>query len=395
MRKWLRPLAVLWLLALVGCTAAKEPGASKLPEQKVELVVMLPRIMSREAIDDLIDIYEEKHPNVKIRVREMQQPSLRGPDGNTDQSALEGVDILINQAAAVRAREITRDLSGVRLPALDPLVASLVDEISLVDGNRIGIPLILNPRGLLLNLRAFTRANVELPPIDWTIQEFEQSLRQLKSVGVEPNLNVTLVVDAIMAAYGARLIDPGTQAVLIDQPEAVAALTWLGQAVQDGLLSYAHAGQGVMIRIGGPDAPPISANIGGIAVFPPDMTLQSVPRGPAGRTTGVDGILGVVLTSSPNPEVATDFLRESLANPEAQRALARAGIRPLLNDSQALALWREKVGDRTAETVDLGLASGSTEGATWRRVTDELQAFFEGKASLEQLLPTVKQRLSN
>lgn len=398
MRKMSRILAAILLLVLVGCSSSKQGGdpPTKIPDKPVELVILTSFTIQREALDDVIDLYKAKHPNVKIRVKEERFGGITNSDGSVNQSVLEGVDIILQSSGFAKylySKEVVRDLSTMRLPTFDPQVAGLADEISKFNGTRIGVPVQITTGGLTLNTATFTKANLPLPPVDWTIQEFEQTLMQFKNAGVKTDLDLSFVFQPVLAAYGGKVRDTASREVLIDRPEAVEALTWLGQAVQNGLLSYARSDEPRITMRMGPDAPPIGGSFGGLQNLPPGLILQALPRGPAGRSTQVDGSLGLVLQSSPNPEVAIDFLREMIANPEAQRVMARVGIRPLLNDTEALALWQEKVGDRNVETINLGLMSGTTEGSAWMMVNDDLQGFFTGKASLEQLLPAIKQKL--
>lgn len=353
-------------------------------------------LFPRQALDAWIDLYETQHPNVKIHVRE-QRSSLFVRDGKIDQAALEGIDILIQpifNSRNLHAMGLVRDLSSLKLPALDPLIAGFADTLARVEGTRVGIPLMFVPETLLLNTQVFTQANLDLPPVDWTLQGFEQTLQRLQWAGFKSHLQVLDVVHPIMAAYGGEATDPETLAAALDQPDSAAALTWLGQAVRDGLLTYSHSGKLPPSIIGGTGGHPITVSQGYSLFLPPEYVTQPMPQGPAGRSTTVDGSFGVVMRSSPNPEVAVDFLREALSNPEAQRALAHSGVRPLIDDDLALTFWREKVGDRHAETVELGLGSATTSGYHWIQLTDGLQAFFEGKATLEQLLPIVKQNLT-
>lgn len=389
---------LLAFLLLIGCSSSKPEGVprNKLPDNRSELVIMTSIILNREALDSVIDLYEEKHPTIKVRVKDMNV-DIMNADGSINQAVIEGVDLLVtssSHAKRLHGKGIGRDLANLRLPTLDPLVAGLADEISFVDGARIGVPLQIHPNSLMLNTPIFKKANVDLPPVDWTIQEFEQTVMQLRSAGVKHDLHISLVLAPIIGAFGGQIIDPATKEVLIDRPESVAALTWLGHAIQNHLITYSLSTEPLSFTVGGEEGPPISGRVGVNTALPPDVILQSMPRGPAGRRTTITGTVGFVFTTSPNPEMAIDFLREMIADPEAQRAMARAGVRPLLNDSQAISLWRERVGDRHADVIDLGLGSGITVWTGWGKWTDGLQAFFEGRASLEQILPAVKQSLT-
>lgn len=394
-RNWVAVL--LTLLFLVGCTSSKQgaESPSKLPEKPVELVILTTFGFSREALDDIVDLYEAKHKNVKVRVKENRFGGFTNQDGSVNQALLEGIDIMLQSSGFAQylfSKGIARDLANLRLPAMDPLVAGLAEEISKQGSARVGVPLQLSPVGLTLNTEAFRRANVALPPVDWTIQEFEQSLLQLKDAGVMNELDLSFVFDAILGAYAGQILDPATGEANYDRPETLQALTWLGQAVRNELLVYTPSTEMRSIRMGGPDAPPINGMFGGMSNLPPNTLIQPMPRGPAGRTSSFDGTVGMVLQNSANPEVATDFLQEMLADPEAQRTLARSGTRPLINDNQALAIWREQIGDRNAEAIELSLASAVPDRMSMWGFADDLQPFFEGKASLEQILPTLKQR---
>lgn len=383
--------ALLALLILVGCSLSKPERI--VAEKPIELVILTTFSFSREALDQLIDLYEAKHSNVSIRVKEYRY-GFANQDGSINKPMLEGIDIILQPSGVAKTlytTGVSRELFSLRLPPLDPIVAGLADRLSREGGTRVGVPLLLAPAGLQINTEIFTKANVALPPVDWTIQEFEQTLLQLKDAGVTSDLDLSFVFDSILAAHGGQVFDPATGAMHYDRPEAQEALAWMGQAVRNGLLAYTPSTAIHSIRPGG-SYPPAIGGLGTEISLPPNSVLQPMPRGPAGRYMDLDGILGVVTQSSPSPEVASDFLRAILADPEAQRSLARSGIRPLTTDSQALAIWREKIGDRNAEAVDLALMSAPIDRPLWPFVAEDLQPFVEGKSTLEHLVERLQQQ---
>lgn len=97
----------------------------------------------------------------------------------------------------------------------------------------------------------------------------------------------------------------------VDTPENLSALHWLGEAVQQRLLQFTPMSERVTRQT---SDPAITASWGGINLLPPGKVPQPMPRGPQGRSTAITGIMGSVTTSSKHVDLASDFLREMIAN---------------------------------------------------------------------------------
>lgn len=382
--------AVLALALLAGCSTA-----TPAPETKpVELVVYSLFGFPREALDEAIDLYEDKHPNVNVKVREPQGAQLFTQEGKPNPAVLEDGDLVLMPEGMSRSfyhQGLLRDLTSVRLPAFDPSVDALIDDLTKSDGVRFALPISLQPAMFYLNQDTFQQAGLEVPPVDWTIQEFEQALLQLKAAGQPPHLFLMMVLEPLMRSFGGKTYDSATQQWYFDTPESQQALAWIGRLVKDGLLEYTSATGPVTIRFGGPGAPALTPMLGNMRLLAPGTLLQPFPRGPAGRSVPVTATLGVILSSSANPEVATDFLTQMLSGPEQQLALARGGLRPVISDAKAVAAWREQVGDRTADATELSWENAYVDNG-WRRneFISLMGPFFEGKAELEPTLASIK-----
>ncbi|HYG57988.1 MAG TPA: extracellular solute-binding protein, partial [Symbiobacteriaceae bacterium] len=283
-----------------------------------------------------------------------------------------------------------RDLSAVRLPQPAPGLEDVLEELGRMEGKRVGLPVIVAPSLITVNEAAFTGAGVAVPPLDWQVEEFEQALRDLKAAGVSFNLSAMSLVDPLVRAYGGQMYDSARQAWAFDTPEAKQGLSALGRLTRDQLVDAEASGKRTIMIGGGPKAPALTMMPAGINVALRGMNVMPLPKGPKGRAVPVGATMGSVLASSANPEAATDFLKAMISDPAMQQAMARAGIRPVSNDSKALAAWQESVGDRMAQVVELSLQGAYVENADTPALVEAmtgLQPFLTGNTSLDQIIP--------
>lgn len=402
----MRKLLALCLAAVLfaGCSgsaATTDKTSATTSDKKVELTLYAPFGVRREAIDDAIYAYETKHPNVRIRVKELQgQGQIMRADGGINDLVLEGGDLILtqdNQALNLYKAGKLRDLSNVRLTQINELAAPLVDELGKSDGKRFGIPVSLNPSMLMMNQQAFTTAGVKVPAIDWTVQDFAQTLTALKAAGAQYEVALQFTLDPLVRAFGGKMYDSAKQAWVFDTPEAKQGLAFVGQLTKDGVIKTGGEDR-IAIRIGGgpggAGGPALSVMPGQVNVMP-GMTMWPYPKGPKGRSVPVSAQVGAVLTTSANPEVATDFLKEVVSNSAIQQALAKAGIRPVSNDAKALAAWAEAVGDKTAQAIEVSLQGAYVSSATpnLRDAINGLDPFFKGTATLDEVVPNLIAKL--
>lgn len=387
------------LLALAGCSGSKQP---KVDTKPVELTLLIWPTINRQAIDEVIHQYNQKHPNVRIRVRPFQ--TIGGSNFNL--SVLEGVDIALlprNQALMVAQAGAVRDLSAVRVPQLNDLVANLYDDLSKLDGKRFGLPFELTPSMLMMTEQAFTASGVRLPASDWTLTEFEQVLEGLKNTGQNYGISATALLAPMVGAYGGQVYDPHSGRWMLDTDEAKQGLAHMARLVQAGLISAALPGQQGAAIAGGAGAaggqggtPVLVAPTAGLNIRVGAMTAQQpYPKGPKGRSVPASANMAVVTAASPNGEAAIDFIREMVSSETAQTALAKGGIRPIIASNKALAAWQDTVGDKAAQKLELSLRGAHAElGINYNELIQALTPYFEGRVTLDQILPDLMARLN-
>ncbi|HYF91316.1 MAG TPA: extracellular solute-binding protein [Symbiobacteriaceae bacterium] len=386
---------------LAGCSAGAktaETPAPKAPDKPTELTIYAPFGLRREALDDAIEAYTDKHPNTKIRVRELPLQQMQTKDGTFNPATVEGGDIVLvpdAQARNMHTAGLLRDLSSIRAPQLNDLSAPLFDELGILDGKRYGLPYAITPGLIMVNPDVLARAGLKMPSADWTVQDFEQVVTALDAAGVKYNLSLGFLIDPLVRAFGGKMYDPARQAWAFDTPEAKQGLAFVGRLTKEGILPV-DDGARVMVMIGGgPDAPALSVLPGNASAMMPGLTLLPLPKGPKGRSVAVSAQVGAVLNASANPEAATDFLKELIANPAMQQALAKGGVRPLIEDARALAAWQEAVGTTTSQAIELSLEGAYVESVrpNYREALSGLEPFFTGKSTLDEVVPGLIERL--
>lgn len=380
----------LTVSVIAGCSSGSKSAdtAPNLSDKPVALTVYTWFGQRREALDEVIDAYTQKHPNTKIKVKDIQSGQVFTEDGKPNTAALEDGDLILLPSSLARmwsGEGKLRDLSNVRLPKLNEAIAPFYDDLGTVDGKRMSLPYSVTPTVLLLNPKRFETAGVKLPPVDWTIQDWDETQAALKAAGIPPTMHLSFFLDPMIRAFGGQMYDSARQAWAFDTPEAKQGLAWLQRQVKDQVLTP-DRGKTELV-IGGREAPAFTPLPGGISLMP-GMQFQPLPKGPEGRSVPVTAMVGAVLASSAHPEQATDFLKEMISNPEAQMALAKGGIRPVTDDSKAMAAWQESVGDRTSQAVELSLPGAYVASpVTMQEVLNGLSPYFQGKASLDEIVP--------
>ncbi|HYF91315.1 MAG TPA: extracellular solute-binding protein [Symbiobacteriaceae bacterium] len=387
---------------LAGCSAGATPaGGTQAPppssDKATALTIYAPTGLRREALDDAIEVYEEKHPNTKIRVRELPPQQMMTKDGGFNPATVEGGDIVLvpdGQAQGMYAAGMLRDLSSIRAPQLNDLTAPLYDELGVKDGKRYGLPYSLTPGLIMANPDALSRAGVKMPTVDWTVQDFEQAVVALHAAGASYFLPLNSLIDPLVRAYGGAMYDADRQAWAFDTPEARQGLSLVGRLTRDGVLTAGTANTKIIIG-NGPGAPALSILPAKAGVMMSGMTMLPFPKGPKGRSTAVSAQVGAVLNTSADPEAAADFLKELISNPAAQQALAKGGVRPVIDDAKAIAAWQESVGSTTAQAIDLSLEGAHVESVipNYADALTGLEPFFTGRATLDEVVPGLIARL--
>ncbi len=393
----------LALLTLVGCgapktTADRVPGSQQAAGgEPVELTVAGFLGMSREALDDVNYEFRKKHPGVNVRVKDR---APLGKGGQPEESDLEGIDaVILPLALAGQMAEagMLKDLSNLKVPAPNEAVAGIFDELGTAEGKRFALPIDVSPAMFVINEEQLNKAGIKELPQDWTWQDFGQVLATTKSAGITNMVQVSALLEPALRAYGGQLYDQDRQAWSFDSSAAKQGLAVLADLVKKDLVQADVPGGAttMAIRIGGKDGPALMALGANKLMSVPGMNMHPYPRGPQGRPVAASATVAAIPKSSPNAELATDYVREFLSNPAAQLALAKGGIRPVTADARALSAWQEAVGERMARATDLALAGLYAEPSARdiRPVLEGLLPYFRGTAGLDETVAGLIARL--
>jgi ABC-type glycerol-3-phosphate transport system substrate-binding protein len=385
----------LTLLVLMGCSGPKNTGDSASQATGEVKILAVPSI--RAPLDAAIEEYTTRHPNVKVKVQELGWNNLLGADGKLNTAALSGADAAVipsDIAQMIVKENVFRELSSIKLTPRDPAIASLYDTLGKDEGRRYFLPIEIEPLMVLANKQKVEGAGTTLP-VDWTTADFHQTLRSLKASGNLPDLYAFMLIDPVLRSFGGGFYDYTTQTWTFDSPANRDGLAYLAGLVQEGLMIGGLPEPG-RITTTGTSAPAIVL-MSGRSFMGPQMVEFPFPKGSKGRSVPATASVGVVLKTATSPEGATAFLQDLVSNESTQEAMARAGVRPVMSSSKANAVWRQAVGDRVAQVVELSLEGAyATNGvSTSTRIYGGVQPFLEGTATLDQVLPNLAKMVGN
>lgn len=211
---------------------------------------------------ELIDAFEQEHPNIKVNFR-MAGQEYGGTTLYIDAALAAGEppDILwdwaarLNKYAALGGLE---DLSDVIEANKDDFVPGMVALTTDVDRNLTwGVPVVAVPVHLVINKSAFEEAGCldKIPDPDgdreWTTDQYMEALR---CVNDPPNMYGTIFFakttsgdycnQGYLFGYGATYFDPLGTCVetVINNPEGVAAMEFIQSVIDEGLAVPGPAG---------------------------------------------------------------------------------------------------------------------------------------------------------
>jgi ABC-type glycerol-3-phosphate transport system substrate-binding protein len=346
-------------LLLNGCSAKQPPEPDK-----VEIVVAVyGRAMPRAAVDAATRQYQNGHPDVKIRVQEVdwEQPT----------ESLRHADVVIARRDRFiwefEPAGLTAEFPALPRPRLNEAAAAVFDALMYVDGQRLGLPLMLVPHYVHFDESVLARAGVATPPPEWTLADWDILAAALAPLAPEQRQWAGQFLQPALRAFG-------------DERQAV---VWLAQQVQAGMLT-ADMGS----PRSGPLPPFMFEELGQLRS---GQTPRPFPRGPAGHGGFTSAVIGAVFAKSAHPAVAADFLSTLISDVEAQRVLAQHGVRPMLDDAQALTAWRNAVGESTAAALDLALLNAEAVPAKLDVPTIllRLRPYLLGEVTLDSVWPDV------
>lgn len=387
-RKLVYPVIALVLaISSIGCS--RTGGSSQVPDpaaRQVNLNLLNYSRFPADALQGIIQAFEEKYPNVKVHV---YTPSDR-PVPRDLAAPFEGIDVLLLtslQTQEMGRAGLLKELPAMRLPSLEGALPEVVYDLSTVEGRRLGLPVGLSPALIAVNQQWLSEAGVPLPPLDWTWADYEQAVAPVMQAGRSAKLDGQILLEPILRAYGGRMYDGDRAAWTLDTPESAQGLAQFERLIKLGSM-----------RTEGPGGPPTDqafSVVSSVQEMPEGMTLYPLPRGPKGRRTPVEALIGAVPTAATHPELAMEFV--SLLNTRnAQLHLARAGVRPVTADEEVLSVWRQTVGDRMVQIWELVVNDLYMEWPPLypKDVLSSLAPYFRGEAKLDSVISDLSRRTS-
>ncbi|HEY3366390.1 MAG TPA: extracellular solute-binding protein [Symbiobacteriaceae bacterium] len=403
--------AGLALLTLVtGCGAGAKP-ASETPSKSttakaVELTVQTWPGINAEVLANVDSEFTAKHPNVKVTLKD---GGGKPPGTAIDSTYLDGIDVVFmndNQVSNLVTNKLLKDLSAVKVPQTNDAVAGVFNEMGKVEGKRYALPVAITPSMIMINEQAITKAGLKVPSTDWTWQDFQQALTATKGAGVNNQVTLQGILDPFLRAYGGQLYDADKQQFVFDSAAAKQGLAALQPFVKNGLVQAEfggafRVGPGPGDGGGGPGtqvnmAPAFMAFGGNVFIRGGQTQSLPYPKGPKGRPSPATGTVAAVSASSPNVDMAVEYVKELLNNATEQLAMAKGSIRPVTNDAKALAAWQQAVGDQTAKATEAALPDVYLAGQipTQNAVINGLLPYLNGTAALDSTVSTLMSSLN-
>ncbi|WP_404429253.1 extracellular solute-binding protein [Microbacterium lacus] len=202
-------------LLLAGCAGSSDGGASSTPDstEPVELTISWWGNDERAALmDEVIDMFEDKHPNITVVAQPVGAPDDLFNRLATDFASGTAPDVF----ALGGAKPLEYGAAGALLD-LDT-VSDYVDlapypDFTLtnttVDGKVYGLPTGGNAIGMLVNEDIFETAGVDLPTEDWTWDDLSSAAEEVSASGGEGVMGLDLRIQDIVGTYLAQITEYG------------------------------------------------------------------------------------------------------------------------------------------------------------------------------------------
>jgi ABC-type glycerol-3-phosphate transport system substrate-binding protein len=394
-------MAAALLSNILGCSSSTE---SATPAQPVELVLFNGAGLSSSALAAIGEQFAKTHPNVKFTIKnefELESPFPGQP--------WEGVDVVlmgIGSELSEYDMKTLKQLPDTKLPALNEVSPSVFDAVSRYQGKLYALPFTVTAPLVTVHETMLTQAGIQPPPLDWTWTDMAQTGAAAKAAGLPISLYTVEVFDSVVRSYGGRLFNANTHTWGWETPGVKQGLAMVAQLTQQGVLSTER-----LEEVGGAAQDEAALTILGMGVLvapkggivtPAGVIYRPIPRGPQGRPSTVVGGAGCVPTTALHPELAAEYVRSLVLDPDTRLILARSGFRPVVADGKAVAAWTETVGQSLADAVNLSVPDlyvdtvddhyASYNGDV---ILKGLEPYFKGKESLEAAIVAMAPKLHN
>ncbi len=193
---------------------------------------------------DIIDQFEATHPNIKI------EPIVSGYNDYHSKLMTMIAGGMAPDVMRIDSYNFSDFMALGAIQSLDDYIESTNLDLDIypvaaireatIDGKVYALPWGTAPLYMLLNLNAFEKAGIELPSMDWTVDDFIKIVKEFKDSGADcygysSEMNITYLLSYIWA-NGGSLFTEDKNTFTLDQPEAYEAIQTIADLYQDGYL---------------------------------------------------------------------------------------------------------------------------------------------------------------
>ncbi|NYE03341.1 multiple sugar transport system substrate-binding protein [Bacillus niacini] len=409
MKKWLIMLltVMLGLLGLAGCSNG-ETTSGDAKDDKVEITYGVWGKAQVPVINDVIKLFNEKHPNIKVKVEltpygQYFQKLETAATGGAMPDVLWMNGPHIAQYAEGKVIIPLNDLIKKDNYSLDNYPKSLVD-LYTVDGKVYGIPKDFDTTGLFYNKKIFDEAGIPYPDDTWDWNKLKEVAEKLtnKDKGIwgfgAMMENQGGYYDLIWQNGGHILSKDGKQ-VGFDTPEAIEALKYNISFIKEGLsptLAQMTETAASELFISGK----LAMKLDGSYMVPdyrvnPDIDVTIPPKG-KNRAVSIHGLSNVIAANTKHKDAAWTFVK-FLGSKEVAEEFAKSGVViPAYNGSQDM--WLKSVPNMNLQVfIDAleysnPLPSVKSTGEIWQYETDVLKKAWAGEESVEDAVKELSKK---
>ncbi len=335
-------------LALTACSSggddAGDGATVAATDAQAEITYAIWDENQKPAIDQNIEDFNEKYPNIKVTV-DLTPYQQYFTKLQTQGESKTLPDVFWMNGPNVQlyaANDLLQPVTGlVEGGELDPSkYPDALNELYTFEDTQYGVPKDFDTVALWYNKALFAEAGVDLPTDDWTWDDFTAAANEISDelsdqgvYGVVTELNSagqSSYYDTILQAGGHMISDDGTTSGY-DDPKSIEGLQLWADLVEDGASPS--------LQQLSDTKPNVWFNSGKAAMFwsgnwsvaemkdskhKDDFGTVRLPEGPEQRATVIHGVANVVAADSENAEAANAFLAY-LGSEEAQRTQAEMG----------------------------------------------------------------------
>lgn len=403
MKKRIFITALILLTVLLGTFAR---GAEEISEEQVDLKLAIWSEPARAWIQEVIDEYEARNPNVTIELTvtpwgnywSQLQTSLGG-GGGPDLFWMNGPNFY-RYASMGLLKDITPFIGkdGLDMDTYEKLLVRMYS----YEGRNLAIPSYLDPTvGLFYNKELFDKAGLAYPDSSWTWEDVERAGAKL----TDPNKGIYGFIADVMSSQngyypiihqaGGFIISDDKTKSGFDDPRTIEGLKWMKKLMDAGISPSAkiqletsneqlfQSGLAAMYPHVGPKVVPFEKALGS------KLDVAELPAGKQ-KATIVHGVAVAMNGKTKYENEAWKFMK-FLTGREASMVMATHGFSaPALVDEDVRKVWMDSLPGINLKALYDSLEFGylypiSKNTAEWMAVEqEEIVNGFLGKQTIEE-----------